>query len=100
VTLLTVYSTLQPVVTAVLALLLLSQPLRWGYVGAFAIFYGVWLVAKGRDLNATSGKMKYDDSAPTTTSTTISTTSNTNNTRNKKEEQPYSSLSNSKELRV
>ena len=99
VTLLTVYSTLQPVVTAVLALLLLSQPLRWGYVGAFAIFYGVWLVAKGRDLNATSGKMKYDDSAPTTTSTTIST-SNTNNTRNKKEEQPYSSLSNSKELRV
>ena len=46
VTLLTVYSTLQPVVTAVLALLLLSQPLRWGYVGAFAIFYGVWLVAK------------------------------------------------------
>ncbi|CCO17377.1 deoxycytidylate deaminase [Bathycoccus prasinos] len=98
VTLLTVYSTLQPVVTAVLALLLLSQPLRWGYVGAFAIFYGVWLVAKGRDLNATSGKMKYDDSAPTTTSTTIST-SNTNNTRNKKEEQPYSSLSNSKELR-
>lgn len=99
VTLLTVYSTLQPVVTAFFALLLLSQPLRWGYVGAFAIFYGVWLVAKGRDLNATSGKMKYDDSAPTTTSTTIST-SNTNNTRNKKEEQPYSSLSNSKELRV
>jgi len=98
VTLLTVYSTLQPVVTAVLALLLLSQPLRWGYVGAFAIFYGVWLVAKGRDLNATSGKMKYDDSAPTTTSTI--STSNTNNTRNKKEEQPYSSLSNSKELRV
>ena len=80
VTLLTVYSTLQPVVTAVLALLLLSQPLQWGYVGAFAIFYGVWLVAKGRDLNATSGKMKYDDSAPTTTSTIISTTSNTNNT--------------------
>jgi len=84
VTLLTVYSTLQPVVTAILALIVLSQPLRWGYVGAFAIFYGVWLVAKGRDLNATSGKMKYDDSAPT----------------NAKEEEYSSISSGGKEVRV
>jgi drug/metabolite transporter (DMT)-like permease len=75
---------LQPVVTAILALIVLSQPLRWGYVGAFAIFYGVWLVAKGRDLNATSGKMKYDDSAPT----------------NAKEEEYSSISSGGKEVRV
>ena len=85
VTLLTVYSTLQPVVTAFLALLILSQPLRWGYVGAFAIFYGVWLVAKGRDLNATSGKMKYDDSVASTNFT--------------EKDEPYSSIS-SKEVNV
>jgi len=68
VTLLTVYSTTQPVVTAVLALVLLNQPLRWGYVGAFAILYGVWLVAEGRERNRISGKVKYDDSvfSPTT----------------------------------
>ena len=61
VTLLTVYSTVQPVFAALLAFIVLGQALRVGYLGVFAIFYGVWLVSVGRDKNAKFGAVKYDD---------------------------------------